>query len=182
MEQDFRSSTCDQIRKLGELGANFSPIVNYISSLGRFTAFNTRYLPRVPTQLVDELNPIPTAQWSRPRVRNADRDPEGDWRLTNPQVIMPEEYGLAQLQNDIDLIMDSINIVGRKYPKYITTEKIDYAASGSPTILVSSPVQTLRCRDIGSTGMNMFGPMVMQLISGVHIILLLPRCTLDPFS
>lgn len=112
----------DYVRKLGELGANFSPIANYIASLGSFTAFNTRYLPRVPNQLTDEagiiqhhpslvtfsslrqtvvalsdqnttrmvrdrfyeLNPIPIAQWTRPRVRNADGQDEGNWRLLNP--------------------------------------------------------------------------------------------------
>lgn len=134
--------TSDQRRALELMGTNFSPLVNYISSLGYIKTAAKCYLPRIPkvnTNRADYLHqhfsklrttvealanvaevneqkrafmdncPFPTAVWT---VTEA-----GLVNLANPETIIPANYGIANVRNDIALIAANVEKIGRKYPE-----------------------------------------------------------------
>lgn len=96
-------------------------------------------------------NPIPCAVWNRPVDR---RDAHGEpvdqnWPLLmNPDHIMPPGFDLIKFHNDIHLIMTSLNIIARKYPKYVFIGRVDYDGPGVASQLVSNDTSDARCADI----------------------------------
>lgn len=173
--------TSDIRRSLDLMGAGFSPLINYINSLGFVKTTAKSYLPRHPKvntivvppyyqrfstlrTTVEQLSgetinadakrsfmersPFPNAVWDvhRQRVRGAGGEliPE-TVNLSNPNDIIPPNYGLAQVRDDISVIATAIEKVGRKYPKYICTGGIDWKGQGSVSQIVSNAPAPLRC-------------------------------------
>lgn len=102
-----------------------------------------------------DLNPIPGAVWTVTR-RQPRRQVDGgvlqDYiTLANPNDIMPDNYDINHLRDDIDLIADAVEKIGRKYPKYISAGALDYAGNGSLGQLVSSEVVPIRCPSFEAT-------------------------------
>lgn len=91
--------------------------------------------------------PIPTAVWS---VHNSRRNHEGmeipaTVTLSNPDFIMPSEYVLANVREDIATIATAIEKVGRKYAKYVCTGGIDWKGQGSISQIISNNPAFIRC-------------------------------------
>uniref|UniRef100_A0A182MRV9 Uncharacterized protein n=1 Tax=Anopheles culicifacies TaxID=139723 RepID=A0A182MRV9_9DIPT len=96
-------------------------------------------------------SPIPNASWTVTMV--GDGTEGGQIRsptLSNPDEIMPDQYGMADLISDIKIIMTAVTIVERIYPNFTSRERIDYTAKGHPRQLTSCTASEIRCTDIGN--------------------------------
>jgi len=97
-------------------------------------------------------NPLPNARWSeRNRRRDADGEPAVDPNfplLLNADEIVPAIYEAAQIREDVAMIQDSLEMIGRKYPKYVHVGRIDFSGSGNYSMLVSNEQSDLRCSDL----------------------------------
>lgn len=88
--------------------------------------------------------PFPNAIWDTREDREGALNPI----LMNPNDIMPAEYGYNQLVEDTNRIVDVIEMVGRKFEKFIHVGGIEYFAKGNWSQLVSNGVEDIRCRDL----------------------------------
>lgn len=52
------------------------------------------------------------------------------------------------MHEDVASIQDLLEVVGRKYPKYVHIGRIDYKAEGSSSTLVSNDPGRVRCSDL----------------------------------
>lgn len=70
-------------------------------------------------------NPIPGAIWSE------------NFLLLNPDEIIPEDYDIQHLSDDMDDIQPKIDFLARKLPKYFS-ESINFTIEGSKSIFASN--------------------------------------------
>lgn len=179
----------DTIRVLGQLGVNFTPIINLLSSIGVLHAFNTTFVPHHPmSTVIDGVrqieptmitasnlretveamanpvtnqatrqwfydhNPLPNARWNVPaRRRDADGQPvldPGFPVLMNADEIMPANFMVQNLREDVNLLQDALELIGRKYPKYVHLGRIDFSGSGNYSMLVSNQPGDVKCGDL----------------------------------
>lgn len=97
--------------------------------------------------------PIPNAIWNTQRLGRArdgdgqvvDPNPDAFPVLLNPDDIMPTIYDFQNMVNDITIISDAIEKIGRKYEKFISVGGVDYNTLGNFTQLVSNHVESVRC-------------------------------------
>lgn len=82
-------------------------------------------------------NPIPGCIWRNPR------NPV----LVNPDEVMPNDYGPDNFRRDVNQFNSSMAWVQKKLEKFVKTDKIDYAAQGSRSLLVSNRQNGLRYPD-----------------------------------
>ena len=81
-------------------------------------------------------NPLPGAKWN-------------NFILLNPNDIMPDNYDVQHLSDDMDDIQPKIDFLARKMPKYFT-EPINYELEGKKAILSSNKQNGMRVRDRGA--------------------------------
>lgn len=92
--------------------------------------------PQVIRQRFYEHSPLPCAVWSvlpRHGVRGADGEVQipPDWPLLlNPDHNMPAIYTQTEIQFDVNTIMTALELVGRKYLKYVHTGRVEYDGPG----------------------------------------------------
>lgn len=82
-------------------------------------------------------NPIPGAIWE-----GAPNDPV----LVNPEEIMPEDYDVTDLADDIDALRAKMNHLNKKGPKYFT-KPVNFEDTGTKSMLVCNSMNKLRCID-----------------------------------
>lgn len=75
--------------------------------------------------------PLPNARWSTQARVHGDQVDANYPVITNADEIMPAEYTLFELRKDLDLIMDSVESIGRKFEKFIHVGGIDYSGNGN---------------------------------------------------
>ena len=78
-------------------------------------------------------NPIPGAQWN-------------NYILTNPNEIIPADYDVQNLSDDMDAIQPKIDFLAKKMPKYFT-EPINYDFEGRKSIFSSNRQNGIRIED-----------------------------------
>lgn len=117
--------------------------------------------PQVYRQHFYDHNPLPGARWKIKKPATGDEraatsdgdvaiEPEDNFPLLlNPDNFMPEEYGDNDLLTDVVSVQNLLQVVGRKYPKYV--QRIDFEGLGSPSILVSNDTANVRCSDLQTT-------------------------------
>lgn len=108
-------------------------------------------------------NPLPGAVWKTGTTSGSKRiatsgdggledpaepDPNDYSILMNPNDFMPEDYGPRELHADVASVQDLLEIVGRKYPKYVHAQRIDFKSPGNSSILVSNDTGQVRCLDL----------------------------------
>ncbi|XP_017470917.1 PREDICTED: uncharacterized protein LOC108362449 [Rhagoletis zephyria] len=102
-----------------------------------------------------KYNPIPGARWDfsttkTHSVRGRKLNPAPV--LENPNDIMPDNYSINLLRDDIALVADCIEKIGSKYPQYISSRGIDFKANGLISQIVSTSIAELRCPTYPTTG------------------------------
>lgn len=80
-------------------------------------------------------NPIPGAKWY-------------DYLLQNPNEIIPDNYVVRHLSDDMDDIQPKIDFLAKKMPKYFS-EPINYELEGRKSLLSSNKQNRMRVRDRG---------------------------------
>lgn len=133
----------------------WDPTLVTFSSLRLYVmALRNEATPQAVRQYFYDHSPFPNARWNQPqRVRDADGQlaiKAGFPVLQNADEIMPDNYGLNDLRADVNVIMDSIEIIGRKYEKYIHMGRLDFNSNGDASQLVSNEVGDIRCSDLGT--------------------------------
>uniref|UniRef100_A0A0A1X529 Anaphase-promoting complex subunit 4 n=1 Tax=Zeugodacus cucurbitae TaxID=28588 RepID=A0A0A1X529_ZEUCU len=137
---------------------SFVPVLPLLKQDQHCDPINVRFtnLRNIVTSLADretsievrrhfwEYNPIPGAKWSTTDVDGKDEFATNTY-LSNPNDIMPENYNLPELNEDISIIQVIVTIISREYPKYITNKRIDFCSSGSEAQFVSSIAKPIRC-------------------------------------
>jgi hypothetical protein len=83
-------------------------------------------------------NPVPGAIW---RVVN------GTHVLMNPDEIMPANYGVNELRDDIDDYSLMFTWMQKKLPKFVRTTRINNQEKGDKSIFVSNTQENLRIKD-----------------------------------
>jgi hypothetical protein len=83
-------------------------------------------------------NPVPGAVW---KVVN------GAHILINPDEIMPQNYGVNELRDDIDDYSRMFVWIQKKLPKFLRTKRIRNVEKGDKSIFVSNAQENLRLRD-----------------------------------
>uniref|UniRef100_A0A034WB02 Uncharacterized protein n=1 Tax=Bactrocera dorsalis TaxID=27457 RepID=A0A034WB02_BACDO len=89
-------------------------------------------------------NPIPGAKWSTAEANGKDEF-AATTILSNPNDIIPAKYNVEELHEDINALQGIIGVMGRKYPREIVNEIIDYESYGSRAQFVSSIAKPSRC-------------------------------------
>lgn len=141
-----RATSINQIRQIESTMITASNLRDIVVALSN-AATN-----QATRQWFYDHSPLPNARWSEPgRRRNADGDHVIDKNfplLENPDDIMPDGYGIENLREDVNLLMDTTEIIGRKYPKYVHVGRIDFSGSGNYSMLVSNAQENLKCGDL----------------------------------
>lgn len=83
-------------------------------------------------------NPVPGA------IR---RDVNGTHVLVNADEIMPENYGVNELRDDIDEYSRMFTWLHKKLPKFVRTTSINQLKKGDKSAFVSNSQEDLRIRD-----------------------------------
>lgn len=138
MPYDFR-------QKIGSIMANVAPLSLVLSSVGNVQVGDVAYFPRLSPSAVL----CPTVSTLRNYVLAAATDvtgqyymyrclPGGIWsqqQLTNPDDIVPQNYSLADLNDDICTVKAFIAIVAKKFPKF--AGGVQYLAPGTSSQLIA---------------------------------------------
>jgi len=132
---------------------SFDPTTVTYSNLREYvTALSSTSTPYAVRKYFYDHSPLPNAHWSvQARVPDDDID-ESKPILLNADEIMPANYDLTALLEDINIIKNSVEIISRKYGMSILGGRIDYSANGSNTMLVSNDVGDIRCSDLSWVG------------------------------
>ncbi|XP_018314739.1 uncharacterized protein [Mycetomoellerius zeteki] len=122
---------------------NFSTLRTYVVALSSAaTAYATR-------KYFYDHSPFPNARWTLQEKPRDDGAPNEAFPiLSNADEIMPTFYGIDQLREDINIIMDAIELIGRKYTKFVHMGGVDYGGNSNFTILPSNDVEDIRCSDL----------------------------------
>lgn len=91
--------------------------------------------------------PYSNARW---HCRNPRRSATGDdvalnVRLENSDDIMPADYNVANVCENIGIIASGVKKISRKYPKYVSTGGPDWKSQGSLSQIISCTKGNLRC-------------------------------------
>jgi len=174
--------TSDVKKALRGMGANFAPVVNYVSAIGYFKTTSAEYMPRHPRsigrfdylhvsitnlrEVVQYLSsqgnesvqhriefrnhcPIPGAEWNIGIRRGANEENADIPVLSNPDDIIPADYNITQVFDDLAIIGQSVEVIGRRYPKYVSSGAINYTSPGSICQLVSNNKASIKCPSLG---------------------------------
>lgn len=126
-------------------------LVSFTNLRDYVMALSDPVTPQAERRWFYDHSPLPCAVWNQPAGHKdvASEAADNNWPLLlNPDHIMPGNYSLAGVREDVDTIMTSLELIGRKYPKYIFTGRIDYDGPGLASQLVSNYVSDVRCSDI----------------------------------
>lgn len=125
----------------------FSRLREYVEAL------SNSLTPQVTRQWFYEHNAIPCAIWNQRVVPRHDAEGQqvvdDSWPLLqNPNHIMPESYDRTAVLDDVNLIRTSLDIINRKYPKYVCNGRVNNDGLGMATQLVSNDISDIRCSDL----------------------------------
>lgn len=140
--------TLEQRSVIGSIAVNLAPLTNVINSIGNFVVNDVTYYVGVEDNV---LTPMLTTlrQYAIRSAMNNDQGystfanipgtrwvrREGILHLDNPDDVIPNEYGIRNLRDDINDVKAFIAQVTRKLPKY--NGSITYGPEGSRAQLVS---------------------------------------------
>lgn len=166
----------DTERVIRAITVNLAPISMMINSLGNFTTNDVQYYPFIPNDIrvvtasnlrqyviVNSDNATPLEQ--RIYAQQLCTIPNAIWNnhvLQDPNDIMPENYDVARMIQDIDEVKGFYAALTKKIPKF--GGSVDYTAEGSAGQLVSTnlPVNLImRCAE------DMRGDIDIQLVGDI---------------
>lgn len=133
----------------------FYPTLVSYSNLGYFVqALSNPQTPQDIRQRFYDHNPIPCTIWNSRQLQDEqiiDNNNNNDNSFPvpkNPDHIMPQNFGVHDLRNDVQLIMESMELIERKYPKYICEGRVINDKVGLASMLVSNDMGDARCSDL----------------------------------
>ncbi|KMQ93466.1 hypothetical protein RF55_6431 [Lasius niger] len=123
---------------------SFSTLRTIVSKLADVTT------PRAERDYFYQHSASSGAIWSSARKLNDDGTFEDipDTRpiLQNPDDFMPRNYEINDLHRDTSAVEDLLEIIGRKYPKYVYA--LDFGSAGNVSQLVSNDVESIQCANL----------------------------------